>query len=216
MLTTEQAGREELAEARLAVYRFLMAALDKPTPEQHAWLAGPDFRSALGLVCGEFGLACPGGELVPRSFADFESRYLACFEVGLPRPPVVLLANHYNRQEPAPRTIHEHVLFYKRFGARVAAGNLEPADHLLNELAFLVRLDELILAGGKGAGSVLRARLDFLDRQAARWPGRAAAEAEKKCLPPLYCTLLALVAAAVGQDRELTAAALACPDEEGA
>ena len=215
MLPAERTGHEELAATRLAVYRFLLAALGKPTRGQHAWLAGPDFRAALALACEEFDVPWPGGELVPGAFADHESRYLASFEVGLPGPPVVLLASHYNRKEPVPRTIHEHVLFYKRFGARLAAGNLEPADHLLNELAFLVRLDELLLEGKVDAESVLRARHDFLARQAAPWPARATAEAEKNHLPPVYRTLLALLATAVRQDLELTAAALADFPGEG-
>jgi TorA maturation chaperone TorD len=208
MLSAEQTGLEDLAQTRLAVYRFLLAALGKPTPGQHAWMAGPDFRSGVGLLCEEFGLSCPEGELVPREYADHESCYLACFEVGLPGPPVPLLASHYNRKEPAPRIIHEHILFYNRFGAR-PADSIESADHLLDELAFLVRLDELVLAGRVEAESCLRARRDFLARHAVRWPARAAALAEERGLPPVYRALLALLAAAVEQDLALSEAAVA-------
>jgi hypothetical protein len=215
MLSAEQTGHEELAESRLAVYCFLLAALDKPTPEQHTWLTGPDFCNGLALLCEEFGLPCPEGELLPREYADHESRYLACFEVGLPGPPVSLLASHYHRKEPAPRIIHEHVLFYKRFGLH-PADNLESADHLLDELAFLIRLDELLLAGRVEAESLLRARCDFLARQAARWPARAAALAEERGLPPVYCTLLTLLAAAVEQDLALSEAAVADLAKENA
>ena len=199
----------ELAGSRRAVYRFLLTALDKPSPEQHAWLLGRDFRQALAVLAGPFGLPCPPGELVPEAFADHESRYLACFEVGVPEPPVVLRASHYNRREPVPATIHEHVLFYRRFGARLAAGTLEPADHLSNQLAFLIRLDELPCAGDSERRSVLRARRDFLSRQTARWTAAAAAAAEEKLLPPVYRLLLDLLARAVEQDLELSRAALA-------
>jgi len=204
-----------LAEARLAVYRFLLAALDKPTPAQHAWLAGPDFPPALATACAPFGLPCPEGELFPESFGDHESRYLACFEVGLPAPPVPLLASHYNTREPAPRIIHEHILYYRCFGAWSAERSVESADHLLNELSFLIRLDELLRAGAVESESIVRARRDFLVRQAARWPARAAAAAEEKHLPPVYCVLLALLAAAVQQDRELSEAAVADLSREG-
>ena len=209
MLSAEQTGLEELAQTRLAVYRFLLAALGKPTPGQHAWLADPDFRNGLGLLCDEFGLPCPEGELVPAEYADHESRYLACFEVGLPGPPVPLLASHYNRKEPAPRIIHEHILFYKRFGALPAPDSPESADHLLDELTFLIRLDDLLLAGQVETESVLWGRRDFLARQAARWPARAVALAEERGLPPVYCTLLALLAAAVEQDLALSETAVA-------
>jgi TorA maturation chaperone TorD len=209
MPTAETAGPgRELARARVAAYRFLQAALDKPTPGQHAWLRGRDFRQALAVLAGPFGLPCPPGELVPEAFADHESRYLACFEVGVPEPPVVLRASHYNRREPVPATIHEHVLFYRRFGAHLAAGNIEPADHLSNQLAFLIRLDELPCPGGSERRSVLRARRDFLARQVTRWTAAAAAAAEEKLLPPVYRALLTLLARAVEQDLELSRAAL--------
>ena len=212
---TAVVGSSDLAQARLAVYGFLRAALDKPTPQQHAWLAGPEFARALATACAPFGLPCPDGDLFPESFGDHESRYLACFEVGLPAPPVPLLASHYNTREPVPRTIHEHILFYRRFGARPAGDGVESSDHLLNELSFLIRLDELLLAQTVEAESIVRARHDFLARQAARWPERAAAAAEERHLPPVYCVLLALLAAAVRQDRELTEAAVADLGREG-
>ena len=209
MLTADQAlAPRDVARSRLAVYRFLLAALDKPTPEQQRWLRGPDFRGSLEALGEAFDLPCPEGELVPPAPADHESRYLACFEVGQPGPPIVLQASHYNRREPIPATVHEHVLFYKRFGTRLAQGNIEPADHLSNELAFLAHLDELLAAGRLEAESVLRARRDFLARQVTRWAGAAAAAAEEKLLPALYRFLLAVLARAAEQDLELTQAAL--------
>ena len=217
MLTAGQAvPHQDLARSRLAVYRFLLAALDKPTPEQHRWFWGPDFRGSMEALGEAFELPCPDGELVPPALADHESRYLACFEVGVPGPPVALQASHYNRREPVPATVHEHVLFYKRFGARLANGNIEPADHLSNELAFLIHLDELLAAGQPEAESVLRARCDFLARQVTRWAAAAGAAAEEKSLPALYCFLLAALARAADQDLELTQAALAGPGQEGA
>ncbi len=196
---------EELAPARTAVYRFLQAALAPPTPEQHAWLRGPDFNQALAGLAETFGSPCPGGELVPAAYADHEARYLACFEVGLPAPPVPLLASHYNRREPPQRVLHEHVLFYRCFGLAVSPQSAVPADHLIHQLAFLVRLDELV--GRVEGPSLLLARRDFLDRHVVRWVKQAAAATEEKHFSPLYRTLLALAAEAFAQDRELTARA---------
>jgi hypothetical protein len=201
----EPVAAEGLAPARLMVYGFVRAALAAPTPEQHAWMSAPAFATALAGLCESFGLDCPPAPLVPAEFADHESRYLASFEVGLPAPPVVLLASHHQRREPAPRIIHEHVLLYRRFGARVPAGSLEPADHLVHQLSFLMRLDRLALEGSVDPGSLRWARGDFLQRHLG-WVERAAAQAEEKGLAPvyLYCVLLALLAAALRQDRELT------------
>jgi hypothetical protein len=64
-----------------------------------------------------------------------------------PVPPVPLLASHYNRRQFVPRTIHEHLTFCRWFGAQTARANTEQPDHLLNELAFLIRLDQLLFEG---------------------------------------------------------------------
>jgi DMSO reductase family type II enzyme chaperone len=213
MQTAEANTLREVADARLAVYRLLLAALSKPTPDQHAWLLRSEFRRALELVGDQFGPPCPVGEVAPDEYADYESRYIACFEVGVPAPPVALQASAYNRREPVPAVIHEHVLFYKRFGLRLPEDNIEPADHLLNELAFLIHLDELLRMNRIDAGSLLLARRDFLQRQVARWVSRAAADAEDKRLPAIYCRLLALLAHAVQHDLELTQEAIPLPPE---
>jgi TorA maturation chaperone TorD len=215
MKAATSAATVELAAARIALYRFLLAALDKPTAEQHAWLAGPDFRHSLAELCDQFGVDFPAGNLGAEGPAEHEARYISCFEVGVPAPPVVLLASHYNRREPVTSVIHEHILFYRRFGASLSERNIEPADHLLNQLAFLIRLDELFLNDDPGVASIIRARRDFLQRQAARWPAWAAVATVEKGLPAVYRALLALLAAAVSQDLELTEAALAQLTGEG-
>jgi TorA maturation chaperone TorD len=207
MLTAEAVTLEDLVLARSAVYRFLLAALDKPTPRQHAWLGCEAFRHALEQVCERFDLSAPPEELAAADSANHEARYIACFEVGLPTPPVVLLASHYNRREPVTAIIHEHLLFYRRFGARLA-DNSEPADHALHELAFLIHLDELLLGGKIDTESILCARRDFLRRHMSRCPARALEAAVKNALPPLYVVLLDILARAVEDDTRLTDAEL--------
>lgn len=206
----------ELREVRQAVYSFLLAAFDRPGPEQHAWIASDEFRQTLRQLCFAFDIALPPAPLAADSAADHEARYIACFDVGLPHPPVPLLASHYNHREPVPATIHEHILFYRRFGACLAKGEHDPADHLRGELAFLLHLDTLLANGQIDEASILYARRDFLTRQVHRWVGQAAAAAETNGLPPLYRTLLALLAAAVEQDLDMTTAAVAALPPEGA
>jgi DMSO reductase family type II enzyme chaperone len=199
----------EVVQARKAVYRLLLCALGRPTADQHAWMRGAEFRGLVEGLCETFGVAWPAGDWVPEDLTDQESRYLACFEVGLPEPPVVLLASRHNHREPAPRIIHEHILIYRCFGVQVPADSLEPADHLLNQLGFLLWLDELLLAGTLDPVCVLRARRDFLKRHVVGWVPRAAEAARRNHLPGVYCALLTLLAAALAQDLELTAGALA-------
>jgi TorA maturation chaperone TorD len=126
----------------------------------------------------------------------------------------VLLASHWNRREPVPAVIHEHKLFYKCFGAIALMDDREPADHLFNELTFLIHLDELLLGARHDASSPLRARRDFLSRHLAKWVSQAAQAADDKHLPGIYRGLFAILAAAIAQDAELTEASL--PAENGA
>jgi TorA maturation chaperone TorD len=177
-------------------------------------MRGPDFARSLGELAEAFGVDCPGGGLVPDDWADHESRYLACFEVGLPSPPVPLLASHYQRREPAPRVIHEHLLFFRRFGLHGPGRDQAPADHLVYQLDFLTRLDDLLLKGRVAGESALWARQDFLSRHVRRWTAEASRQAEEKQLPGIYRTLLALLSAAVVEDLEWTIAHRAEPPRE--
>jgi TorA maturation chaperone TorD len=201
--TTEPQVERNLAGARAVVYGFVRAVLDKPTQEQHRWMTSRAFRAALEELAGSFGVTVPPGLPVAADFADYEAAYIATFDVGVPIPPVVLLASHYNRREPVPAVIYEHLLFYRRFKTRSPCDG-EPADHVLHELTFLIRLDELLAAWLVAPASLRRARRDFLRRQVSPWVGRAAADAAEKDVPGVYAAVLALLAAAVEQDLELT------------
>src|SRR5207245_7734606 len=100
MTEVETCPSHEIAESRLTVYSFLRTALNKPSPAQHFWMQQPAFQQALELLCDRFGVACPEEEAVPSEYAEFESRYIACFEVGLPTPPIALQASSYTHREP--------------------------------------------------------------------------------------------------------------------
>lgn len=194
------ADADAMTTLRAAIYRLLLLALDKPSPERHEQLRGPAFRQALTVLCGQYDLPVPD-DLVPEAFPDYESRYLATFEVGLPAAPVVLLASHHGRHEPAPKVVHEHILFYRHFDADPTAETGEAPDHLINELRFLVHLDEL-REGNPAAGEAIdRARADFLDRHPLRWVPVASDQAERHGVPEFYCVALLLLEAMLRDDR---------------
>jgi hypothetical protein len=196
----------DLAPVRLALYGFVLAVFDKPTAEQHAWLSSEGFATTLRELCDRFGVEAPTGVLVDWSAYEHESTYLACFEVGLPTPKVVLQASHHNRRAPAPRTIHEHERLYRLFGAERSKGNLDQQDHLLNELAFLVHLDELVLAGADDLPAILLARKDFIGKHVRDLVGAALRSSLTGGVPPLYSVALALLASALDQDLALSGA----------
>lgn len=214
MIATGATAIDDVPAARQAVYRFLRVALSVPTPGQHHWMRGPDFARSLRGLTEAFGVDGPEGELVPEEWADHESRYLACFEVGMPSAPVPLLASHYQKREPVPRVIHEHILFYRRFALPGPERDQAPADHLVYQLDFLIHLDGLLLRDRVEAESALWARQDFLSRHVCRWAADASRQAEENRLPGVYRTLLAVLSAAEAEDLEWTAANRPGPKEE--
>ncbi len=195
----------ELVPVRLALYGFALAIFDKPSVEQHAWLTSDEFGSTLRELCDRFGVAAPD-VLVDWSAEEHESTYLACFEVGLPTPKVVLQASHYNRRAPAPRTIHEHQRLYRLFDAKLTHRNLDQQDHLLNQLAFLVHLDELVLGGAVDLPAILRARRDFVGKHVRDHVRAALQSSSRQSVPPVYSVTLALLACVLDQDFGLSEA----------
>jgi TorA maturation chaperone TorD len=180
------------------------AVLDKPSAEQHRWLSSEAFEVTLRELCDRFGVDVPSGGLVDWSGDEHESTYLACFEVGLPTPKVVLQASHYNRRAPAPRVIHEHQRLYRLFDAKLAARNLDQQDHLLNQVAFLMHLDELVMGGAVDLPAVVHARRDFIEKHVRDHVRSALQSARAPGVPAVYATALALLDAALAQDVALS------------
>jgi len=203
------AAIDGVATARMAVYRFALQSLDKPSAEQHAWMTDDAYGHTLGALCDRFDVPGPSESRIEPQLPDHEATYIAWFEAGLPTPRVVLQASHYNQREPAPRILHEHVLFYQRFGAALRKDNLDQPDHLLNQLAFLIHLDELASHAPQDAQSIAAARRDFLHRQVIALVTSAAAAASKHGAPPVYQAVFAILATAVRQDLTLTEETLA-------
>jgi TorA maturation chaperone TorD len=79
----------------------------------------------------------------------------------------------------------------------------EAADHLLNELRFLIHLDQLRERCPSSADSLDRARRDFLDRHPLRWIPRASDRASDRGIAPFYRGVLTLLSAVVREDRML-------------
>jgi DMSO reductase family type II enzyme chaperone len=199
---------DQIATTRMAVYQFALRSLDKPSPEQHAWMTDAGYRQTLAALCEQFGAELPRAAGLDDELADHAASYIAWFEVGMPTPRVVLQASHYNHREPAPRILHEHVLFYRMFDAKLRQDNLDQPDHLLNQLAFLVLLDELTFNAAQDSRAIGAARRDFLRRHVIALVAQAGEAAAKHDAPPVYRAVLAILAAALDQDLSLTEAML--------
>lgn len=150
-----------------------------PSPEQWLWLHSPAAAALLdGLA--RFGGGPESASVLPPSAAEYEEEYIAVFDAGFPHPPCPLIETHWNKTEPAQNVIHEHVLFYKRFGLRLSESSRETPDHLRYQLDFhahLLRLWESAERdpGGGQAGQFGLAERDFRRRRMAGWIAKASA-----------------------------------------
>ncbi len=162
-LTTEQAQR---AGSRSALYRLLARGFAFPTVELYEEVRGGRYRAqaleaARGLAY-RLEVPDPLGQGMNGPCEDFQSLYMALFEVGGPEgPPVPLHEGHYGGGHL--RDMEEVLRLYHHFGLRYA-GDFRP-DHLQTELEFMHALTFAEAAGleRRDAAEVYaRAEADFL------------------------------------------------------
>jgi DMSO reductase family type II enzyme chaperone len=184
----------QLGWEQLDLYRFFAHVLGSPTRERYALLHSGEFAASLRqlwqkLQCEEEfpGLA---GFL---SFAQYETAYIALFDVGAPEPPVPLVESAHHKALPAQQIALENVLFYEVLGLHVNPAR-SFADHLFTQLEFL---SAVRYVGEQARDTASRANLarlerDFLQRHLLNW--LPAAEAKLRRLdPPLFATFLRLL-----------------------
>ena len=156
-----------------------------PDPEQHSRLIGESCAASWRYLAEVFPNL--GDHLVlPPDFSDFESRYIATFDVGVPTPQVPLLESHYNKRDPLPRILHENILFYQQFGLRLSSASNESADHLRHQLEFVSYLLSLLaraeasdnVGGRDQIVQIRRALSDYLSRHLLSWLPQALAAAD--------------------------------------
>jgi len=166
-----------------AVWRFLHDLFRGPSESQWAWLNEESVSQAWGLLATATGQG-PSELPRPGNYAEYETTYLAAFEVGAPHPPCPLVESHWMRADPVPQILHEHVLFYRQFGLELKSAQGETADHLRHQLEFLAHLctSEANADDNESAEQISRGRSDFLDRHARPWIA-IAAEAADEILP---------------------------------
>ena len=153
-----------------------------PDPGQHSRLVGESCAASWRYLADVFPQL--GDHLdMPSEFSDFESRYIATFDVGVPTPQVPLLESHYNKRDPLPRILHENILFYQQFGLRLSSTSNESADHLRHQLEFVSYLLTLLARAESHqdsvnrdqAGQIRRAINDYTSRHLLTWLPQAVA-----------------------------------------
>ena len=163
------------------LYRFFAFVLAPPSRDRFDFLSQPALPAALQdlwkrLDCaGEF----PGFEWFA-SYQEYESAYIALFDVGVPQPPVPLFESAHDKTHPAQEIALENTYFYDVLRLRADPNQAVP-DYLITQLEFLAALRYTSEnASDEGtAVSLARAETEFLERHLLNWVPKAAGKLQQ-------------------------------------
>lgn len=199
--TEPKATADDWAEIDLC--RFFAFAFAPPTPERFAWLHQAELPAALGRLWEYLGCAGPfPGVTFFRDYADYESTYIAVFDVGSPQPPVPLLESAHVRTQPAQQIALENVSFFEVLGLKADPARYGP-DHLVTQLEFLaaVRYARESTPELENRQSLARLERDFLERHLLNWLPTARKKLER-AQPPVFPLLMTLLLASLRREFE--------------
>lgn len=153
------------------LYRFFAAAFAAPTRERLQGMQQPALADDLKNLWIKLG----GEGEIPQfgsyeSFEDYESTYLALFDVGLPAPPIPLVESGHCKSQPAQQVALEVALFYDVLGLRADPAGY-PLDHLVAQLEFLsaARYAGENASEPENRRGLVRLERDFLQRHLLNW-----------------------------------------------
>jgi DMSO reductase family type II enzyme chaperone len=177
------------------LYRFFAFVFASPTRECFDLLSQPGLPEALRnlwtrLGCeGEF----PGFEWFV-SYEQYESAYIALFDVGVPEPPVPLFESAHDKSHPAQEIALENTYFYEVLGLKSDPSRAVP-DYLVTQLEFLAALRYTCENASEEATAIAlaRAETEFLERHLLNWIPTAKTKLDRTGAPgfPVVMTLLA-------------------------
>jgi len=177
------------------LYRFFVFVLAPPSRERFDFLSQPALPAALQdlwkrLDCvGEF----PGFEWFA-NYEEYESAYIALFDVGIPEPPVPLFESAHDKTHPAQEIALENTYFYDVLGLRSDQSQAVP-DYLITQLEFLaaLRYTSENASDEATAASLGRAETEFLERHLLNWVPKASGKLQETGAPgfPLLMNMLA-------------------------
>jgi len=196
----------EQAWEGIDLYRFFAHALGAPTAERFEWFGQHDFAAGLADLWTKLGSEddFPGFDFFAGP-EEYESTYIALFDVGVPEPPVPLFESAHYRSVPAQQTALENTSFYEVLGLKTDPARSVP-DHLLTQLEFLSVVRYL---GEHAPEEPTRRNLaqlekDFLERHLLNWLPAAVQKLERHTVPA-FSVLLSLLLAHLNQQHRLLA-----------
>lgn len=190
-------------QKQIDLYRFFALVFGAPSPEHFQRLAQPGLEEFLSALWTDLG--CTGdfpGTGRFRDYQQYESIYIALFDVGLPQPPVPLLESAHVKSQPAQQIALENTFFYEVLGLKVDPAHYAP-DHLVTQLEFLAaaRYAREQAPNEENRRSLARLERDFLERHLLNWLP-AAEKKLKRERPPVFPLLLTLLLAFLRQRYE--------------
>jgi len=173
------------------LYRVFAYAFGLPVPERFAWLSRPDLGPSLAALWDELEWEGAAPKFTPfRSYEQYESAYIALFDVGVPEPPVPLIESAHHKAVPAQQIALDCVNFYEVLGLRHQASSFPP-DHLVTQLEFLaaVRYARENAPDAAQEENLAHLERDFLERHLLNWLAGALEKLESTA-PPCFPILL--------------------------
>ena len=176
------------------LYRFFAFVFAPPTREGFDLLSQPGLPGALRNLWKQSGCKgkFPGFEWFD-SYEQYESAYIALFDVGIPEPPVPLFESAHDKSHPAQEIALENTYFYKVLGLKSDPSRAVP-DYLVTQLEFLGALRYTCehTSEESTALSLARAETEFLERHLLNWLPTARTKLDRINAPgfPVMMTLL--------------------------
>ncbi len=176
------------------LYRFFAFVFAPPTHECFDLLLRPGLPEALRDLWKQLGCEgeYPGFEWFV-SYDQYESTYIALFDVGIPEPPVPLFESAHDKTHPAQEIALENTYFYEVLGLKSDPGRAVP-DYLVTQLEFLAALRYTCehTSEESTAVSLARAETEFLERHLLNWLPAAKAKLGRTNAPgfPVLMTIL--------------------------
>jgi DMSO reductase family type II enzyme chaperone len=176
------------------LYRFFALVFAPPTRECFDLLSQPGLAEALRNLWMQLG--CDGeypGFHWFANYEQYESTYIALFDVGIPEPPVPLFESAHDKSHPAQEIALENTYFYEVLGLKSDPGRAVP-DYLVTQLEFLAALRYTCehTCEESTAVSLARAETEFLERHLLNWLPAAKAKLDRTNAPgfPVLMTIL--------------------------
>jgi DMSO reductase family type II enzyme chaperone len=128
------------------------------------------------------------------SYEQYESAYIALFDVGIPGPPVPLFESAHDKTHPAQEIALENTYFYEVLGLKSDPGRAVP-DYLVTQLEFLaaLRYTREHTSEESTAVSLARAETEFLERHLLNWLPTAKAKLGRTRAPGFSVMMTLLV-----------------------